>query len=487
MHIRAEDETPPWPSRRRVLVGSLAGIGLFTLGHPQPSTAAPVFVIDNVTKLFGVIVSKVEAPTSLDEICKTVRDWPGKIAVGGGRYSMGGQIAVLEGLHLDLRQYNKVVWFRPSERRVRVQAGMTWRALQEVIDPHGLSVKIMQSYANFTVGGSIAVNCHGRYVGAGPIANSIQALKIVLADGSQIEATPTENVELFSAAIGGYGAIGVIAEVELRLDVNSRIERVVSQPTLGEYVDYFRGSVQGDAKAVLHNADLLPPHFDVPIAITWRRSDAAPTERRRLRPRGQGYWLDQEVIRLVADVPSSQIARQKISPAAMKLVPKVCWRNFEASLDVASLEPKSRENFTFALQEYFVPPENFSAFASGMAGILARHRANVLNVSIRHSPADGVSLLTWAKTEVFCFVIYFRQRTTAAASVEVGNWTRELITLALSYGGRYYLPYQPHATNEQFLRAYPEVEALWKIKNRVDPAGKFSNELWSRYGPLQGS
>ena len=35
----------------------------------------------------------------------------------------------------------------------------------EAIDPYDLSVKIMQSYANFTVGGTLSVNAHGRRSG----------------------------------------------------------------------------------------------------------------------------------------------------------------------------------------------------------------------------------------------------------------------------------------------------------------------------------
>jgi FAD/FMN-containing dehydrogenase len=64
---------------------------------------------------------------------------------------------------------------------------------------------------------------------------------------------------------------------------------------------------------------------------------------------------------------------------------------------------------------------------------------------------------------------------------EVGVWTRELIDTALKYEGRYYLPYQLHATNEQFARAYPEAGQLRALKRSVDPEGKIPNELWAKY------
>jgi FAD/FMN-containing dehydrogenase len=68
-----------------------------------------------------------------------------------------------------MRRMNGRVWLRPAERTVRVQAGMRWRDLQDRLDPHGLAVKTMRRYSNFSVGGSVSVNCRGRYVGHGPV------------------------------------------------------------------------------------------------------------------------------------------------------------------------------------------------------------------------------------------------------------------------------------------------------------------------------
>ena len=54
---------------------------------------------------------------------------------------------------------------------------------------------------------------------------------------------------------------------------NVRMKRVVQKVALDAYVDFFRHAVAGDAASVMHNADLLPPHFDLPVAVTWRETD----------------------------------------------------------------------------------------------------------------------------------------------------------------------------------------------------------------------
>ncbi len=108
------------------------------------------------------------------------------------------------------------------------------------------------------------------------------------------------------------------------------------------------------------------------------------------------------------------------------------WRNYEASYDVAELEPASREHATYVLQEYFCPVERFEEFVPKMAEILQRHRVNMVNISVRHAHADPGTLLAWARGETFAFVLYYKQRTRDNAKNRVAVWTRELIDAAIS-------------------------------------------------------
>jgi len=242
-------------------------------------------------------------------------------------------------------------------------------------------------------------------------------------------------------------------------------------------------SLLADPRAVLHNADLLPPLFDRPVCVTWRQvPQAAPlTETRRLVPRGQSHGLEQNVIWAVTELPGGPALREHIVQPMLTGRPAVKWLNHEASLDVAALEPRTRAMSTYALQEYFIPEPQAERFAREMAELLRRHGVAALNISIRHAPADTVSLLPWAREDVFSFVLYHKQRTWPSAQEAVVRWTRELIDLSLRHGGRYYLPYQLHASPRQFESAYPEAARLRRLKQQVDPQGKFSNELWRKY------
>lgn len=466
--------------RRRLLSRALLGAGILAL-HPARAMAAPALLVGNITGLYPVEVARIATPLSAQEVVREIRAWPGRIAVGAGRYSMGGQTAVAMGLHLDLRGLNRLIKLDRTARTVRVQAGMRWRDLQDVLDPLGLAVRTMQSYANFTVGGTVSVNGHGRYVGNGPVGHSVRALQLVLADGSIRETSRSSHADLFRAAIGGYGAIGVITEVELDLAVNERIGRSVVALALDDYPDYFARTVRADAGCILHHADLLPPHFDAPLAVSWRTTTEALTDTARLCPRGQRSATNQNAIFAMTELPGGALLYRELVHPLLRAAPAVTWRNREASLDVAELEPRTRAMSTYVLQEYFIPVRHFAAYTRRMAAVIRKHGAQVLNVSVRHADADRLSLLPWAKEEVFSFVVYYKQRIHRAARRHAGAWTRDMIDTALDFDGRYYLPYQLHATQAQFDRAYPEAAQLRALKAAVDPKGKFSNELWRKY------
>lgn len=446
------------------------------------SAASAGEIVNDVTGLNPIEVERVLAPTELQQIIDAVRQHAGPISIGGGRYSMGGQTASAGTLQLDMRDFDKVLELSVERREIRVQSGITWREILEYIDPHDLSPQIMQSYANFTVGGSLSVNVHGRYVGEGAMVHSVRSMRLVLADGSLVEASPSHNRELFYGAIGGYGSLGVIVEATLGLAENSRIARESQVMPLADYRRWFQREVQGQEELVLHNGILYPDDFDTVRAVSYRRSELPLSETARLTPSERSYRLQQTGIRLSSNEAGIKLREAAIDPLLFRGA-KVQWRNHEASLDVRELQPISGPDFSYVLQEYFVPPAQLERFVGELARLTDEHQAQLINISIRHAKADPDTLLTWAPEEVFALVLYYRQGSNAAERAKAAAWTRALIDAALACGGRYYLPYQIHASREQFLAAYPRAPEFFALKQRFDPGYKFRNALWDAYYP----
>lgn len=453
-----------------------AGTGLIGSAAAQD---APV--VNDVTRINPIKVDRIIKPHSIEEVVAAVQGHTGPISIGGGRFSMGGQTATEQALQLDMREFDKVVAFSKEAKEITVQTGITWRKIQEYIDPHDLSLRIMQTYANFTVGGSLSVNVHGRYIGQGPLVLSVKQIKVVLADGTLVTASPAQNRELFYGAIGGYGAMGVIVEATLMLADNVRVERKSRVMPLAAYRKYFFEQVRSNPDVVFHNADIYPEAYDSVRATTYYKTGKPPTVGHRLMPKDNTYWRDRAAYQVISEWPFGRAIRQFAIDPAVFFGERVEWRNYEASYDVRELEPASRAHSTYVLQEFFVPVEKLEEFVPKMGEILNRRRVNTINVSIRHAKQDPGTLLAWARSEVYAFVLYYKQGVTDADRKAVGVWTRELVQAAIDAGGAYYLPYQIHPTDRQFHAAYPRADEFFALKKKLDPGNKFRNKLWDAY------
>jgi FAD/FMN-containing dehydrogenase/uncharacterized membrane protein YhaH (DUF805 family) len=438
-------------------------------------------IIDDVTRLNPVLVSRIIRPASVEELCTIVKDTSGSVSVGGGRFSMGGQTASPNSVHVDMRGLNKVLAFDKEAKLIKVQTGIRWCDIQQYIDEHDLSVKIMQTYANFTVGGALSVNAHGRYMGLGPLVLSVRSIDVIMADGSLVHASLQENPEVFFGAIGGYNAIGIIAHAELELADNVAIKRIDKKMNVQEYKDFFFKSIRDNGKAVFHNGDIYPPRYKKLRAVTWAETDEKPTVKTRLMPLKESYPLERYFLWSFTETPLGKWRREYLIDPLLFRGKKIHWRNYEAGYDVAELEPRSRTDSTYILLEYFVPVQRFEEFEAAMAEIFIRYDVNVLNVSMRHAKADPGTYMAWAREEVFAFVVYYKQRTGAAAKNAVAVWTRELADAVIAVNGAYYLPYQIHPTAEQFFKAYPNAHKLFELKAKLDPDNKFRNTLWDTY------
>ncbi|MBC7863618.1 MAG: FAD-binding oxidoreductase [Bacteroidia bacterium] len=438
-------------------------------------------IINDITALNPVEVDSILIPLTTEEIANAVKNCKGPISIGGGKYSQGGQTMEEKSLHIDMRGFNKVLNFSKENKEITVQAGIIWRKVLEYIDTFDLSVRIMQTYANFTVGGSLSVNVHGRYVGEGPLILSVKQFNIILADGSLLRASRQENSELFYSAIGGYGGLGVITEVTLYLTDNCKVMRTDKMMKIKNYKNFFFEKIKSDSLAIFHNADIYPRRYKKVRAITYTKTNEKLTETNRLKPLGSKYRFHRFAFRVISGFPGGKWIRKSIFDPLVNLGNPVEWRNFEAGYEVKELEPKSRKKSTYVLQEYFVPVNEFDKFYPEMKKVFRKHHVNVMNVSIRYAKKDPGSLLAWAKQDVFAFVVYYKQGTREKDRGRVREWTKELVDVALSCKGSYYLPYQIHASAEQFAAAYPNAKKFFELKKKLDPQNKFRNKLWDAY------
>lgn len=436
---------------------------------------------EDISKLSKTSVKNIWKPKNIEEIVKIVKS-SDIVSIKGSGCSMGGHICTENTHVIELASnFNKILNYNVVEKTIEVQSGITWKEIIKYIDKDNLSVSIMQSYANFTVGGSVSVNCHGRYVNKGSVVHSIKSLVIILADGKCVKTSPSEAPNIFFSAIGGYGGIGIIVSVELQLENNVKLKKVQKYIKTEKINENFKEEILGKDNFIFYNADMYFP-YDKTLVTTYETTDEALTNDKRYNENvgdikkivyGLSFYLMSEWSGYFRHIINYYVKLTENNT--------VCWRNFEASYDIEELEPNSREKSTYVLQEYFIPMDKTNEFYKKATEILVRHKVKTINISIRHSIKDDKTMLSWAGEDCYSFVHYYKQGTSEEDKEKVGVWTRELINEATEIGGSYYLPYQLHASREQFLKVYKRAEDFFAIKQSLDPNYKFRNKFFDKY------
>jgi FAD/FMN-containing dehydrogenase len=138
------------------------------------------------------------------------------ISVRGGGHDWAGRAVRDGGVVVDLR-FLRAVTVDPYALSIDAQGGTTAGIVGAAADRYGLAavtgtVKAV-GITGLTMGGG-----YGLLLGKhGMAADNLLSARVVLADGSQVTASATENPELFWALRGGGGNFGVVTRATYRL------------------------------------------------------------------------------------------------------------------------------------------------------------------------------------------------------------------------------------------------------------------------------
>ena len=516
--------------RRKVLtaaaglgVSALAGRWIYELGAPPEDTRACDFAyptpvgrpaaevgtrlpfsvvqqggtINDASCLNRTPVVGITAPRTVDEI-RAVLDYARarglKVTASGARHSMGGQSFSRGGLVIDMRAWNHME-VDSTTKILTVGSGAKWYEVLTYLDERGLSVKAMQSISLFSVGGTLSVNAHGVAHHPGCVAPTVRSLRLMLADGSLVSASPTQNTDLFRHVLGGYGLFALILEAQLDVVENELYAPAVEFMDYHDFPAYFAERIQGQSGIglVYGRLSVSPSSWLRETAVHRYVRVAGPEACPKLSPdthvrlertvfnlskeSSLGRWVRWTAERHLAAALDCQRRRDGADTTTA-----ACATSRNQEMDDRMEFLQNRRGDTDILQEYFVPRQRFADFVDGLRTVVAKEGANLLNVTIRSIEPDTITALPYAPEESFALVLYFNQALNTAASEILERTTRALIDLAIRLGGRFYLPYQLYYSRAQLDAAYPQATAFFSAKRTYDPAGLLSNTFYEKYG-----
>jgi FAD/FMN-containing dehydrogenase len=451
-----------------------------------------VEVNDVQSRLNRTIVRRVVRPTTLADVQKAIQDAEREdraICVAGGRHAMGGQQFGRDAVLLDMKRFHRVIRVDLDRGLVEVEAGIEWpeliqhlhRVQQGRARPWTIREK-QTGVDRVSLGGSLASNVHGRGLAFPPIVHDVEAFTLVDAAGEPRRCSRTENSELFSLAIGGYGLFGIVTHVALRLVRRAKVERVVEVIAVRDLLPSIErrikeGCLYGDCQYATHLDGPAEGHPGVlacyrPVPDSTHVSDVvrqlsgkdwaelyrlARSEKKKafevyskyyLSTHGQFYWSD-----------THQLAG-----------------NFESYRDGAALQ-----RGTEMITEIYIPHDAFLDFMGKARRDFIDHGVDMTYGTIRFIEKDAETFLPWATERSVCIVCNLHVEHTDAGKEQAARHFRRVIDRAIEHGGRYYLTYHRWADRGQVEACYPKFVEFLRLKRKYDPRERFKSDWYRHY------
>lgn len=448
---------------------------------------------------------RVLRPRSIDELrdCLALARREGvSLGLRGGGNSYGDASVNRRGHTLDCTRMNRILGFDSHSGVAELEAGVTIEQLWKHILPLGFWPRVVSGTMFPTVGGAASMNIHGKNnFAVGTFGDAIDEFDLMTADGELVTANRERNSDLFHAAIGGLGMLGVFTRVVLRTKrVHSGFVRVRAQSSrnLGEMMAYMEahradadylvgwidcfGAGEGLGRGLIHHANYLGEGEDPDPA------DSLRVERQELPANILGVIPKGEVWRLL---------RCFNHDLGMRCIN---FAKYQAGKLEAHGDPYLQSHAGFAFLLDYVPNWKWAYGRQRGSGLiqyqtfLPKERAHAvftrlledcqraglvpyLGVFKRHRPDPF--WLTHA-VDGWSFAMDFK--VTPSRREDLWAHCARMTDVVVEAGGRFYFAKDLVLSSGDPRRFFParRLADFGELKRRLDPEGRFETDLWRR-------
>jgi hypothetical protein len=181
-------------------------------------------VFSNWLKRFRYRPRRFVLPTTEEEIVNLVKNSTGIRFFGAGHSFNDGVVA--DDTLVSLDNYRGVIWKDLAKKQVAFKGGTRVREAAKLLLDDGLAFGALPSHDAQSIAGIISTDVHGTGRDWGFVSELVVSIKLVDGKGDVHVCQPADD--LFKAAIGGIGAVGIITEVVVqavdRFNVEQKVE-----------------------------------------------------------------------------------------------------------------------------------------------------------------------------------------------------------------------------------------------------------------------
>jgi FAD/FMN-containing dehydrogenase len=403
--------------------------------------------------------------------------------IGRGNGRSYGDAAINPAMTLSMLPLDRMIAFDAENGILTCESGVLLADIIEHFVPLGWFVPVTPGTKFVTVGGMAASDVHGKnHHGAGTFGDHITAIELALADGRTLRCGPDENADLFAATKGGMGLTGVILAVSFRLMPIESIfirRETLRAANLAEVMAMFEESQQWTYSVAW--IDCLARGASLGRSLLYRGEHA---KRGELPPglSPQLHPVRRKKLRLPFDFPGFALNRWTV-----RAFNELYYRNGRPGFDFIDydryfypLDALLDWNRLYG-RSGFVQYQCVLPKSVGLAGMTAL---------LEHIAQAGIGSFL-AVLKLFGhhgdgMLSFPMEGYTLALDFPAGRQTFALIAeldrLVSKKGGRIYLAKDACSNGEVLRAGYPRLPEFQAIRERYDPAGKFSSAQSERLG-----
>src|SRR5256885_3604390 len=325
------------------------------------------------------------------------------------------------GVLLEMGEISRVLDVQHDGGLVKVEAGIGLRALSELIWGYDMALENVGDIDSQTISGAVSTATHGTGARFRNLSSMIEAMELVLPDGTLLEVSPTSGADLLPAVRVGLGALGVIATVTLRTVPAFTIRRTDSPMPLDDTLERLQDLADGSD----HFEFYVFPHTDVALLRQSERTDEPPQPRNAALEFGQEIVLENWVMDAIARVGRRMPSRiPRLSRFISSQVAKT------TKMDRSYRVFASRRLIRFTEMEYAIPRRHATDAIPRVLETAERADPPVgFPIEVRFVAADD-SMLSPAHDRDTCYIAVHQYQGMAWES-----YFRSVEAIMDSYGG----------------------------------------------------
>jgi L-gulonolactone oxidase len=387
-----------------------------------------------------------------------------EVRVAGAGHSFTPAV-LTDGLLISLERMDRVLDVDKSGL-VRVEAGITLHALNEVLDRQGRALENLGDIDVQSVAGATATGTHGTGTRLRNLSAGIHSIELTLADGSRVEVDEATDAEAWRAARVSIGALGVVSAMTLRT-VPAFTLRALDEP---KPLDEVLGRIDELADGNDHFEFYSFPHSKLANLRVNNRVDEAPKPRSRFKE-----WLDDDF--MVNGLYGSTRRLGRRFPSTIPTLNRIAARAWGTNrrTDRSYSIFASPRKVKFTEMEYAIPREHAVDAIRAVRAVADRKELNVsFPIEVRFVAPDDAFLSPAGGRDTCYIAVHVYER------MEWTHYFGEVETIMNGFGGRPHWGKRHFQSAETLRPRYPEWDRFAAVRDRLDPSRRFTNDYVRR-------